>query len=107
MHGEEKVGSALQIVQRQLEEQGLVGQSLAHQRFDRRVVVGTLADGLFENCRIGSEAGDRQLGDHLLQPAAVQHVARDVVDPQALAGVVQLLRRLHGVLSNCRLGGAA
>ena len=102
---QEQIGGARQVLDRQLEEQRLVAQALAHaaSRSPRRTRSPSPI-GLLEDRRVGGEAGDRQLGDHLGEPPAVEHVAGDVVDPQALAGVVQLLCRLHGVLSNHRLG---
>ena len=36
-----------------------------------------------------------ELLDVALEPAAGQQVAGDVVEPEALAGLVQLLRRFH------------
>ena len=58
-----------------------------------------MRDGLVEDRRIRGEPGHRQLGDVALERAAVQQVARDGVEPEALAQVVEPLCRLHRVLS--------
>ena len=57
------------------------------------LVVGVAAgDRLVEDRRVGGEAGDRELVDVALQGAVVEHLAGDVVEPEALAEVVRASR---------------
>ena len=66
-------------------------------------VVGVAgADRLVEDRRVGRQAGDRQLVDVARQRAVVEHLARDVVEPKALAEIVKSLGRFHGVLPRSR-----
>jgi hypothetical protein len=55
------------------------------------VVGAALADRVLEDRRVRGETGDRELGDVARERAVVEHLARDVVDPQALPEVVQAL----------------
>ena len=71
---------------------------------DTAGTIRAAADGVLENRRVGSQPGHRQIGDVARQRAAVQQVTRDVVEPQALALVVQLSGvGIHGVSSGARL----
>ncbi len=60
-----------------------------------RGVVPALWDGRVEDRRVRREPGDRELADVSRERAAAEQRARDVVEPDALAGVVEPLRRLH------------
>jgi hypothetical protein len=64
----EEVGGPAQVLDRQLEEQLLVGQPLAGLAADRVVVV-TRADRLVEDRRVGGEPGDRVRVD-VLRPSS-------------------------------------
>jgi hypothetical protein len=50
---------------------------------------------MIENCGIRCEPSNRKFGDVALQRAAVQKIAGDIVEPQALTEVVECLRRVH------------
>ena len=62
---------------------------------DGQVVGGALLQRLVEDGRVGGEPGDRKLVDVALQGPGRQQVPGHVVEPDALAGVVESLRRLH------------
>src|SRR5439155_21014382 len=64
------------------------------------LVIGrTVLDGLVEDGRIRGQPRHCQLVDVVLERAVVQQVARDVVEPEALAQVVEQLCRFHRVIS--------
>src|SRR6185437_15992361 len=84
------------VLQRQREEQVFAVLALREQFRDRVVVVVSAGDRLVEDRRIGRQAGHVVLSDVFRQRALVEHAAGDVVQPDALAEVVQLLRRVHG-----------
>src|SRR5262249_45589469 len=85
------------VFQRQLKEQWLARLTLLHLLADRPVVRGAVLDGVIENRGVGREPGDGQLVDVALEGAAVQQIAGDVVQPEALADLVKHLRCLHRV----------
>src|SRR3546814_7268721 len=62
---------------------------------DAGVVGVAVADRLVEDARVGSQPGDRILVDVARQRAVVEQGAGDVVQPQALAEIVQLSGRFH------------
>ena len=62
-----------------------------------RVVGGAALDRLIEDRRVRREPRHRQLVDVALQRAGREQVARDVVEPEALAEIVELLCRVHRV----------
>src|SRR3984893_18749292 len=64
---------------------------------DGGVIVIAVLDRVVEDCRVGRQPGDRKLVNVAAQRAAAQQVACDVVEPEALAEVVEGLSRLHGV----------
>src|SRR5205085_689616 len=79
-----------QVLDREVEEEVLSGPALGREPADPLVVVGALRDRLIEDRRVGREAGHRQLVHVLLERARIEQPARDVVEPDALTGVVQL-----------------
>ncbi len=99
----EEIGRIAQVGERQLEEDPLgrrraysLLRDVAGAELGDLLVVGvTAGDRLVEDRRVGGEAGDRELVDVALQRAVGQHRAGDVVEPEALAHVVQLRGRLH------------
>ena len=97
--GSKQVGSAGEVLQRQLEEQFLSRLALLELLADRGVVGRAVLDGLVEDGRIRGQPRHRQLVDVALERAVVQQVARDVVEPEALAQVVEQLRRFHRGIS--------
>ena len=61
----------------------------------RVVVVGAARDRLVEDGRVRREPGHRVLGDVAGEGAGVEQRPGDVVEPDALAGVVQTRQRVH------------
>ena len=73
---------------------------------DGRVVGRAVLDGVVEDRGVRREPRDRQLVDVLLERSAVEQVAGDVVEPDALAEVVEQLCRFHRVNSVVDRGAA-
>ena len=67
------------------------GLVLAREGADRVVVEAAVPDGLLEDRRVRRQAGHRPVGDVARQRAVGQHLAADVVEPQALAERAQRL----------------
>ena len=92
----QQVGGTADVVEREREEELL---RVAHARGDRRadlVVVGVRArDRLGEDRGVGGRPGHRAVGDQRREGAAVQQLARERVEPDRDAGVVQLLEAVH------------
>ncbi len=91
----EQVGGLGEVLQRELEERLLLGLAALEPVLDGLVVIGAVLDGVVEDRRVGGQPGDRELVDIATQQAGLEHVARDVVEPQALAQIVQGLRGFH------------
>jgi hypothetical protein len=53
---------------------------------------------MIKDRRVRCEPGHRKFVDVALQRAAVQQLAGDIVEPQALAEIVKRPRRFHGVI---------
>src|SRR4029453_8064150 len=73
----------------------LLGYGAGAELGDLLVVSVAARDRLVEDRRVGGQTGDRELLDVALQGAVGQHRAGDVVEPEALARLVQLRGRLH------------
>src|SRR5213076_2472788 len=95
--GPEEIGGAGQILERELEEELLAGEPRRGLLADGRVVVVAVLDRVVEDRRVRGEPRDRQLLHVPGERPAGEEGARDVVEPEALARVVQPLRRLHRV----------
>ena len=89
----QQVGRMADVVEREREEELL---RVVHTGGDRRadlVVVGVRAgDRLGEDGGVGGRPGHRAVGDQRREGAAVQQLARERVQPDRDAGIVQLLR---------------
>ena len=92
-----EVGGARQVFQCKLEEERLAGLSSRGLLMDGGVVVSAVLDRLVEDRRVGGQPGDRELVDVALKTAAGGQRAGNVVEPDALACVVKLLRGFHRV----------
>ena len=92
-----QVGGPGDVLERQVEEERLARFALAQLLADRGVVGGAVLDGVVEDRRIRGEPRHRELVDVALERAAIQQVARDVVEPEALAQIVKHLCRFHRV----------
>src|SRR6185312_1574689 len=100
-----------QILDRQREEQRLVVALTGRRAGDRVVVIAAAGDRMVEDRRVRREPGDRVLVDVARQRAVLQQPARDVVEPQPLAELVQLAGGIHGVppssVGLCQPSGSA
>ena len=100
----EEVGGVAQVGDRQLEEDPLgrsgadplLGNGAGAELGDLLVVGVAAGDRLVEDRRVRGQAGDRELVDVAGERAVAQHRAGDVVEPEALAQLVQFRGRLHG-----------
>ena len=101
----EEIGGPLKVLDREVEEDLLLAQTLAGGVGDGVVVGVRRQEGLVEDGRVRRQAGDAELVDVCLQRPAREQVARDVVEPEALPVVVQFLRWLHLSLLVTRLRG--
>jgi hypothetical protein len=81
----EQIRRAAKILYGEVEEQPLACRAAIDLSADFRVVAGTVRDSVVEDRGVGGQAGDRQFVDVALQSAAIEQVAGDVVEPQALA----------------------
>ena len=68
--------------------------------------------GMVEDGGVGGEPGDRQLVDVALERAAIQQVARDIIEPETLAQVMEQLGRFHdftsgGIWIDCLVASSA
>ena len=95
VHRAEQVGRLREIVERQLEERALGVVAGSGQLRDRGVVRGGTADRLLVDRGVGGEAGHVELGDVPGEGPAGEHVAGDVVEPDALPGSAQLRGPVH------------
>src|SRR6266513_1843284 len=91
-----QIGGPSQIFERQLHEERFTGFSRLCLVANALVVGGGIADRLVENGRVRGQARDRELVDVTAQRAVVENFAGDVVQPETLAEVVQLLCLVHG-----------
>src|SRR5262249_6747510 len=82
---------------RDLEEALLRRRARPRQLGDLVVIRVAGADGLVEDRRVRGQAGHVQLVDVALERAAVEQLAGDVVEPDALAQLTQREGRLHGM----------
>ena len=85
----EQTRGGFQVVERECEKSRLGGLALAHQARDVVVVAAALAHRVLEDGRVRGQPGHGQIGNVARQRAHFQHVAADVVYPQALAQLVQ------------------
>ena len=96
----EQVSGSGEILQRQIEEEALAGFPFGQPLADRRIVRGAVLDGVIEDRRIRGKPGHRKFVDVTFERAAVQQVARDVVEPEALTEIVEQLGGFH-IFSGC------
>jgi hypothetical protein len=96
----EEVGGAAEVRDRELEEQRFGLEALLAQLGDLPVVIAAAADRLVEDRGVGGEAGHVEIVDVALQRAVVQDPAGDVVEPEALPQVVELLGRVAHVMTS-------
>src|SRR5262249_31687765 len=84
-----------QVLDGEVEEEVLARPAGGRPLADRVVVVVAVRDRVVEDRRVRGEARHRQLVDVAFELAAREERAGDVVEPEALAGIVESLRGLH------------
>src|SRR6185436_4871448 len=93
----EEIGGAGQVLDGELEEKLLTRETRRGLLADRRVVVVAVLDRVVEDRRVRGEPRDRQFPDVAGERPSGEEGARDVVEPEALARVVQLPGSFHRV----------
>src|SRR5262250_1999620 len=91
----ERVRSTRNVAQRQVEEQFLPGFAFRQRVTDAGIVSRTVLDRMVEDRWIRGKSGHRQVVDVVLQRTAVEQLARDIVEPEALSQVLEQLRGFH------------
>src|SRR5208337_3067938 len=91
----EQIGSARQVLHRQLEKQSFTGKARTHEPANLGIVRFAMSDGVIEDRRIGRQARDRKTIDVAFKRAAIEKLARDVVEPDALPQVLERLSSFH------------
>src|SRR5207247_9287857 len=81
--------SARQILEGQLEEQVFARLAFLDLAPNGRVVARAVLDGVVEDRGVGCEARHGELVDIACEGPGLEQVAGDVVEPEALAAVVQ------------------
>ena len=95
MNRTEEIGGAGEVLDRELEEDILGGLPFVGHRADGAVVSGAGADGTLEDGRVRSEPGNGHLLDVAGEHAGIEKIAGDVVEPDALAQVMQQVGGAH------------
>ena len=85
-----EVGGPGEVVERQLEKQPLSRLALLELVADRGIVGCAVLDRVVEDRRVRGQPGHRQFVDVALKRAARQQFAGDVVEPDALAQIMEL-----------------
>src|SRR6185437_8776610 len=93
VHRAEEIGRTGEVLERELEEELLVRQTLLRELPDVLVVGRPMLHRMIEYRGIRGQPGNGQLIDVPLQGAAREQLARDVVEPQALARAIELACR--------------
>ena len=97
--GAQQVGGAADVLERELEEQLLRVTDTGGDRGAKLVVVAVGArDRLGEDRRVRGRAGDGAVGDQRRERAAVEQLARERVEPDRDACVLQLLEAVHAAV---------
>ncbi len=91
----EKIGRARNVFEGEVEEHLLGGAALAQTIADRGVIGRAVLDRMIENRRVRGKSRDRQLFDVFPESSTVEQVSGNVVEPQALAQIMQLLCCFH------------
>src|SRR5262245_30552924 len=95
--GSEQIRGPPEVLKGQLKKQLLSGLTVTKPFADRSIVRAAILDRVVEDRRIRSEPGYRKLIDIALECPAIDEVARNVVQPQALTQVVKQLSCSHFV----------
>ena len=99
-----QIRCARKILNRQFKKKCLARQAGRAEPANLRVVPRTLRNCVIEDRGIGSQPGDRQRIDVTLERSGIEQVSCDVVEPETLGDVVQMLSSFHeDVLSEFRI----
>ena len=86
----EQISSTRQVLHRQLKKQCFAGKAGTDELANFGIVRFAVSDGVIEDCRIGGQTSDREILDVALESAAIEQLARDVIEPDALSQIVEL-----------------
>src|SRR5262252_4236677 len=90
----EQIRGPSDVSQRQLEEKGLARLAFGELVTNGGIVCGAVPDGVIKDRRIRREPSHRKLAD-----VAFEQVSCNIVEPDALAQIVQQLGCFHRVTS--------
>src|SRR6185437_1811876 len=91
------LGGPRQVGQREIEEHVLCRFRRGRYLGNVSVVGRAVLDGVVEDGRVRGEPGHRELVDVALQRPVIQQLAGDIVEPQALAEIVEHRGWFHRV----------
>ncbi len=91
----EQIRRLREVFEREFDEQVLARKARGRLAANRIVIEAAATDGAIENRRVGREPRDVEIIDVAAQGAVDQHLARNVVEPEALPKVVKSSRRFH------------
>jgi hypothetical protein len=94
--GRKQISRASQVFEGQFDEQFLAVESRLGLLTNAVIVSRRMGDSLVEDGRVRGQTGDGQLVDVASQRAVIEDLAGDVVEPNALAEIVQAFRGGHG-----------
>src|SRR5437867_10662685 len=84
MNRPEQFGGPRYVLQRDGKKQFFGGTGLVRMKADRRVIRCAVVDSLVEDGGVRRQSCNRELVDVTLELSAVQKIAADVIQPQAL-----------------------
>jgi hypothetical protein len=94
----QRIAGVLDVLDRQAFVSGLDGRVGLRQIGLELIVIGIgMTDRLFEDRRVGGDAGQPVLRDQLLQPALVHELAIDEIQPDRLPDGLELLQTAHRI----------
>src|SRR5262245_39270216 len=103
MDRSKKVGGPPQVFQQQFENELLTGRAFVELRANSSVICRAVLNRMIEDCWVRGIAGQRKVVDVALKRSAIEQIACDVVQPNALSQVVKKLCRFHCSLNRLQL----
>src|ERR1700730_2053359 len=100
MNWRKQVCRLRQILYSELEEQRFAREAMPDQPTDLRVIGVAAGDGVVKYGGVRGQTADRQGLDILLQCAAGEEIAGDVIEPKTLAKIIQYSCCFHGFVSS-------
>ena len=99
MNWPEQICGGDEIFQSKFEKQSLAGFSFGELLPDRIIIGVTVFNGVIKNCGVRREASDGEFIPVALERTAIEEISCNIIQPEALADVVELLRRFHSFVA--------